>query len=649
MNINRLTLLAFLPAIILSACQYTFGEGENESHTPFNEMAIQNDFNFETSREFELIFPEVMEKQQARLIQVSAQDSIDLGIFNLDGHSIVLKAEQGIDRILAQPINFRGNGDIIFDISGTTDNDNRDNNLSKAVQQYHPIGKWNSNGVPDYLLADRDQISENLLLNINATLPEGRPVPSFNPEYLNGKDMNTLLVDNADVWVTFVHEGAGYRNVLGYFTYQQGNKPSSIDEVDSLKIIFPNVSLQFSGGGLKTGDKVYLGRFTKGTVLSWFLMPNAWNSRSQSINNVEEIKYAINDFNDYTTADYRQHTLVLNNEEDQLLLLSFEDITRPGGDNDFNDAIFYVTANPYTAVETADLVPTKVATDSDGDGLYDHEDDYPNDPERAYQSYWPGKNSYATVLFEDKWPSIGDYDFNDLVVDYKFVFTKSASGGVKDLEIQTVTKAVGGLVKSSLMFNLGVKQNLVESVSGNRLDYDFIKTNPNGTESGVDDAVIPIFDNSRNILPPPAGYSVTNVVKGQPHVDEVYMNTKVIFNQPIAQNSLNYYDPFIITEFNRGQEIHLPGQNPTVKANTELFGTADDASNLNTGFTYKNSDGLPWALHVMRSIKYPRENVDFAQSYLNFRNWAESGGVTHTDWYFQNSSNMNTPMFYDRN
>ncbi|GAB5409016.1 MAG: hypothetical protein BalsKO_13810 [Balneolaceae bacterium] len=378
-------------------------------------------------------------------------------------------------------------------------------------------------------------------------------------------------------------------------------------------------------------------------------MPNAWSSRYQRINNVSDIKYSVNDFNDFTTEDFNQHVILLNDEERELLLLSFEDISRPGGDNDFNDAIFYVTANPYTAIETGNVVQTKKAQDVDGDGLFGYEDEFPNDPERATSSFWPSNNSFATVLFEDQWPSIGDYDFNDLVADYKFTYIKSATGGVKELVIEVDLKAVGGLKKGSLLFNLGLDQSLVESVTGNILEYDFIKTNQNGTETGLTEAVIPIFDNSRSLLAPPVGHSVTNVYNDQPHVNEVKIITKVIFTNPVPENTINKYDPFLITEFNRGVEIHLPGQQPTSKANMELFQTQDDATNFDLGFTYKNNDGLPWALHVMQSIKYPTENSDFSSAYVHFRSWAESGGVTYTDWYLQNNSNMNSAFFYNKN
>ncbi len=634
-----------LVALTLS-CEMVIGDIDNQNNTnKFDEIQVDKSFNFKTSKSIDIVFPEGHKSHYANVYQVLSDDTLSMGVFRLSEDVLPFDLELSSSNILTVPISILGVGDYNIELSSST---KQSGSKSKSTGTYYAMGDWNSSGVPNYLEPINDFLDESLANDISFSLPEGRPVPQFSPEYLNGLDMNTIINEVADVWVTFVHEGAGYRNVLGYFTFDLNNPPASIEEADSLTIIFPNVSFLGSGGGLLAGNKVYLGRFEPGTSIAWFLMPNAWNSATQKINNVGDIKYSINSFNDFTDEIYNQHSIILNDKERELLLLSFEDISRPGGDNDFNDAIFYVTANPYTAIETGNVVQTKKAQDIDCDGMFGFDDEFPTDPERAYSSFWPSNNTYATVLFEDQWPSVGDYDFNDLVADYKFTYIKSASAGVKELVIETVLKAVGGLKKGSLLFNLGLDQSLIESVTGNILEYDFIKTNQNGTEAGLDEAVIPVFDNSRSILAPPVGFSVTNVLNDQPHINEVKIITKIIFKEPVSENLINKYDPFMVTEFNRGIEIHLPGQQPTGKANMELFGTKDDASNFALGFTYKNSVGLPWALHVMQSVKYPMENSDFANAYVNFRNWAESSGVTHTDWYYQNDSNMNKPLFYNK-
>lgn len=81
-----------------------------------------------------------------------------------------------------------------------------------------------------------------------------------------------------DVWVTFVTEGAGYLNVLGYYTHPTNKPPDTPAAIDTITIIFPNVSLQGSGGGLRPGNKVNLGRFNAGTTITFALIADGWKN-----------------------------------------------------------------------------------------------------------------------------------------------------------------------------------------------------------------------------------------------------------------------------------------------------------------------------------------------------------------------------------
>jgi len=139
--------------------------------------------------------------------------------------------------------------------------------INNVVFNY--MGSYNNQGVPDYLTTP-DNLDQNLLSDINASLPEGAPVPTFNAHYLaSANDVDVNLLELCDIWITFVHEGAGYRNVLGYYTYPTNNPPATAADIDSIHFIFPNTSFAGSGGGLNSGDKVYLGRYTPGTSIGW--------------------------------------------------------------------------------------------------------------------------------------------------------------------------------------------------------------------------------------------------------------------------------------------------------------------------------------------------------------------------------------------
>lgn len=259
---------------------------------------------------------------------------------------------------------------------------------------FNYVGGFNGQGVPDYLEPERDVISAQLLEYINASLPESQPVPEYHPTFLaSGKKTTLDIVQTCDVWVTFVHEGAGFRNAIGFYTYDSGTPPQSINDISDVNVIFPNLSFAGSGGGLYSGDKVNIGRFEAGTSIGLVLMADGWDGSNSE--DYYHIVYGDNRLNPETDEALKQHNVILWDEENELFLIGFEDILRDNRpfwcDNDFNDAILFVTSNPVEAISTENVNPIDKpdALDSDGDGINDIFDEYPDDGSKAYDSYYP--------------------------------------------------------------------------------------------------------------------------------------------------------------------------------------------------------------------------------------------------------------------
>ena len=76
--------------------------------------------------------------------------------------------------------------------------------------------------------------------------------------------------------------------------------------------------------------------------------------------------------------------------------------------DDFNDAVFYATVNPVDAVKTDKMNPIDAANDADGDGINDEIDDFPYDPDKSFNNFYPSAKENGTLVFEDLWPSKGD-------------------------------------------------------------------------------------------------------------------------------------------------------------------------------------------------------------------------------------------------
>jgi hypothetical protein len=90
--------------------------------------------------------------------------------------------------------------------------------MSAANPSFKLLGTYNSEGVPNYLATPNDVVDASVIADINATLPEYQPLPNSHPQYFaSTNEPNIVLTDASNVWVTFVSEGAGYRNSLGFY------------------------------------------------------------------------------------------------------------------------------------------------------------------------------------------------------------------------------------------------------------------------------------------------------------------------------------------------------------------------------------------------------------------------------------------------
>jgi LruC domain-containing protein len=505
-------------------------------------------------------------------------------------------------------------------------------------------------GRPAYLEPTRDEIDASLLSYINASLPEGRVVSETHPEYLSSSAIPDLNIKTtSDVWITFVSEGAGLLNSLGYYTYPTNNPPASASDISKITVIFPNSSALGSAGGLNSGDKVKLGNFSAGTSIGFVLLQNAWNSTSGVMTNTVKF-YSNPKFNPETTSATQKHTVTLYDDVHKIFVMGFEDLNRQTeSDNDFNDLVVYATSNPVTAISTGGVPAIDKGGDSDGDGVQDKLDAFPNDRSRAYVSYYPSQTGYANIGFEDNWPAKGDFDLNDLTVSYRYTFTSNAQNQVVDMKGEFTPLASGAAFHNGFGVQLPVAASAVSSVTGQQAISNYISFASNGVESGQSRAVIVPFDNHEALLKSADGSYFINVYPEKDKVTPKTATVMVTFASPIAASALQVsnFNPFLISDLRRGYEIHLPGYLPTDKADSKLFGTADDGSVPSSGKYYLSKENYPWAINFASTYNYPIELKPVTQAYPHFADWALSGGTAFTDWYSNAAAGYrNASMLY---
>jgi LruC domain-containing protein len=501
-------------------------------------------------------------------------------------------------------------------------------------------------GVPKYLVTS-DVVNSTLLSYVNASLPEGKPVTTTHPNYLSSTVTSTLnITATADVWVTFVAEGAGNLNSLAYYTYPTGTPPTSAADIKTATLIFPNASGLGSGGGLQAGNKVKLGTFSAGTSVGFILLAYAWNGSGVDVINTPKY-YSTDALNPETTSTLQKHTVVLYDSADNLTLIGFEDLNRQtgGSDNDFNDLVFYATSNPVTAISNTNVPPIAKPLDTDGDGVTDALDAFPNDPTRAYINYYPSQTGFASIAFEDNWPSKGDYDMNDLVLNYRYTFVSNAQNQVVTIQADYNVAAAGASFKNGFGLQLPIAASAVQSVTGQLFKGSYITLASNGVEAGQSKAVIIPFDNTDEMINNPDFSFFVNTENSKNKVTGITSSVLVTLTTPIAQANLDVstFNPFLISNGRRGYEIHLPGYAPTDKADTKLFGTNDDTSVPALGKYYLSSANWPWAINYTTPFVYPLEGINITTAYLHFADWAGSAGLSYTDWYSNTATDYRVP------
>jgi len=503
------------------------------------------------------------------------------------------------------------------------------------------LGTWSlTTGKPNYLQPVNDVVSSTFLNNINTFLPSRVNLTTRYPNLLddNFYRRNILTTNLCDVYITFVKEGAGQRNVMFYYTYNVNNPPTTTAAIDSLIIIYPNTSFTGSGGDLATGNKVKIGTFGKDTVIAFGIIADGYDNSTGNILPLGSrfVFYGNKEFNPEISDQYRQHLVFVYEPSSQRFVLGFEDVNRnPTGssDNDFEDVVYYATVNNISNVSLDKIANIPGSTDTDGDGVDDVNDDYPTDPLKAFNNYFPSANKTATVAYEDLWYFRGDYDMNDVVMDMRTNAITNASNKLVRFEAKYCLRASGGSLKTAFAIQYPIARSKIANLVGGTIEGD--KTN----------ATVRLYDDVRQ------NQQTWNTVPNVGYNDSVNFNLSfdVTALVDISEFGIGLHDPFVwINEAGKGRnyEIHLPGKNPTSTATYPLLGLGDDDTQLLGTKKYLSKNNLPWAIAIPERFDYPYEQQNITQAYLNFANWAQSGGANFRDWYLNTSGYRNNTKIY---
>jgi hypothetical protein len=184
--------------------------------------------------------------------------------------------------------------------------------------QSWPDGYNQNIGKPDNLMWSRSEYTDDFFERINNALPESE----LNEAFITDDVGSTIyLAETAEVFVTFIHEGAGYKNAFGFFTFDANNPPQTPDEVEET-IVFPNLSYPH----LAKGHRLSLGIHPAGTSIGFFIAANGFSYYSGVKANQVPYYYSLQGLNPEQDPALRQHAVLLYDEEIAEVILGFEDL-----------------------------------------------------------------------------------------------------------------------------------------------------------------------------------------------------------------------------------------------------------------------------------------------------------------------------------
>lgn len=262
-------------------------------------------------------------------------------------------------------------------------------------------------------------------------------------------------------------------------------------------------------------------------------------------------------------------------------------------------------------------------TDSDNDGVVDRKDNYPNDPLRAYASYFP-QVGQQILAFEDLWPYNGDNDFNDVVLANHIEYSRNSSNELVDAKISVTINALGAGLKNGVGLALyGANKIPFNSQIVSSITYR------SGSKVGqIDPDVLNGFIVTNNLFEAIGNY-YTNTGAG-PAAAPKTLEFTIEFKQGVGNPTI-IPDFYIFRTDDRGKEVHLPGFMGTEGANAAYYNTGHDVNG-----TYKNENGLPWAIEIIYPyslhFKHPLEKIDVVDAYPQFKAWASSNGTKYKGW-----------------
>jgi LruC domain-containing protein len=266
--------------------------------------------------------------------------------------------------------------------------------------------------------------------------------------------------------------------------------------------------------------------------------------------------------------------------------------------------------------------------DSDSDGAPNATDVFPCDGSRASVSYYPSQTSSALLVYEDQWPDHTDLDFNDVALRVHYRLELNAAGNVVQLHGVVDPVAIGGDLSNGLGLALpSARDNVTvrRRVGGGTWQTLTLESDASATAL--------LSQNLRELYQGASGR--INSPANQARLDGQRLEIEVSFTSPapidVAQAP---FDLFIFRSGDLGHQIHFPQYGGTGAFRGSLLNSGQDISTPTRRFV--TGGGVPAALNLQLSNRYPLEGVGIAALFPEIVGFASTGGAQNASFFTSN-------------
>ena len=217
----------------------------------------------------------------------------------------------------------------------------------------------------------------------------------------------------------------------------------------------------------------------------------------------------------------------------------------------------------------------------------------------------------GTLMFEDMYPQLGDYDFNDFVARYNLRILYKYSRGkyyAHKMCISVQIRAVGGIYKYEPYIRL-------TKVKADNIIIETTEKNVKSIKGPNGEAII-----SYKSPTPPSGYKYYNTEKNEMTKPDKFKEIWITLKNPIEYEDVmdkNYNIDMYIAKENQKQEIHLKGYEPVYDQHQD----------------YADKNNFVWGIRTWGIFDHAIEGKNFLKAYPQFKGWVTSGGKEYKRWW----------------